>query len=139
VPRDRQTDGRIAESLNPPTYGEGIINLLQTTSNLKDVSYSVCLERRYPDRILNYIHFTLHSFNGLLPRTTRISWYQKGKTSLDLTRQEMMGFWDGSGFSWTICKQHAPRSREITTATPHHSIFYRPDALPDAQPTVSKH
>jgi len=21
---------------------------------------------------------------------------------------------------------------------PHHSIFYRPDALPDAQPTVSK-
>jgi len=22
---------------------------------------------------------------------------------------------------------------------PHHSIFYKPDALPDAQPTVSKH
>jgi len=22
---------------------------------------------------------------------------------------------------------------------PHHSIFYRQDALPDAQPTVSKH
>jgi len=22
---------------------------------------------------------------------------------------------------------------------PHHSIFYRPDALPDAQPTASKH
>jgi len=21
----------------------------------------------------------------------------------------------------------------------HHSIFYRPDTLPDAQPTVSKH
>ena len=43
------------------------------------------------------------------------------------------------GISWTICKQSAPRSRQITTPTPHHSIFYRPDALPDAQPTVSKH
>jgi len=29
-------------------------------------------------------------------------------------------------------------SREITTSTPHHSI-YRPGALPDAQPTASKH
>jgi len=38
-------------------------------------------------------------------------------------RQEMIGFWDGSGISWTICKQSAPRSRQITTATPHHSIF----------------
>ena len=37
-------------------------------------------------------------------------------------RQETMGFWDGSGISWTICKQSAPRSRQITTLTPHHSI-----------------
>jgi len=34
-----------------------------------------------------------------------------------------MGFWGGSGISWTICKQSAPRSRQITTPTPHHSIF----------------
>jgi len=54
-------------------------------------------------------------------------------------RQEMMGFWDGSGISWTICKQPAPRSRQITTRTPHHSFFYRPDALPDAQLTLSEH
>jgi len=26
-----------------------------------------------------------------------------------------MGFGDGSGISWTICKQSAPRSRQITT------------------------
>jgi len=38
-------------------------------------------------------------------------------------RQEMKGFWDGSGISWTICKQFAPRSRQITTSTPHHSMF----------------
>jgi len=54
-------------------------------------------------------------------------------------RQEMMGFGDGSGISWTICKQYARHSRQITTTTLHHSIFYRPDALPDAKPTVAKH
>ena len=43
-----------------------------------------------------------------------------------------------SGISWTICKS-APRSRLITTPAPHHSVFYRPDALPAAQPTASKH
>ena len=30
-----------------------------------------------------------------------------------------MGFWDGSGISWTICKQSAPLSRHRTTPTPH--------------------
>ena len=37
----------------------------------------------------------------------------------------MTGFRDGSGISWTICKRSAPRSRQITTPTFHHSIFYR--------------
>ena len=44
----------------------------------------------------------------------------------------------GSGISWAIRKS-APRSRQITTPAPHHSVFYRPDALPAAQPTASKH
>jgi len=35
----------------------------------------------------------------------------------------MTGFWDGSGISWTMCKQSAPRSRQITAPTAHHSIF----------------
>jgi len=39
----------------------------------------------------------------------------------------------------TICKSFAHRSRQITTPAPHHSVFYGPDALPDAQPTVSRH
>ena len=37
-----------------------------------------------------------------------------------------------------LCKS-APRSRQITTPAPHHSVFYSPDALPAAQPTASKH
>jgi len=39
-------------------------------------------------------------------------------------RQEMMGFWDGSGISWAICKQSAPRSRQITTSIPHITEFF---------------
>jgi len=34
-----------------------------------------------------------------------------------------MGFWGCSGISWTICKQSAPHSRQITTRTPHQLIF----------------
>ena len=44
----------------------------------------------------------------------------------------------GNGISWAICKS-APRSRQITMPAPHHSVFYRLDALPAAQPTASKH
>ena len=44
----------------------------------------------------------------------------------------------GSGISWAICKS-TPRSRQITMPPTHHSVFYRPDALPAAQPTASKH
>ena len=52
-----------------------------------------------------------------------------------LVKQETVS---GSGIGWTICNS-APRSRQITTPTPHCSVFYRPDALPAAQPTASKH
>jgi len=50
-----------------------------------------------------------------------------------LLKQETVS---GSGISWAICKS-APRSRQ--TPAPHHSVFYRLDALPAAQPTASKH
>jgi len=34
---------------------------------------------------------------------------------------------------------HSHLAPEITTPAPHHSFFFRPDALPAAQPTASKH
>ena len=82
---------------------------------------------------------SLHQFNGLFSRTPWVSRYQKGKTSLDLNEARDDGVLRCSGISWTICKQPAPHSRQITTPTPHHSIFYRPDSLPNTQPTVSKY
>ena len=51
-----------------------------------------------------------------------------------LLKQESVS---GRGISWAICKS-APRSRQITTPAPHHSVFYGPDALHDSQPTASK-
>ena len=52
-----------------------------------------------------------------------------------LLKQETVS---GSGNSWAVCKS-APHSRQITMPAPHHSVFYRPDALPATQPTASKH
>jgi len=52
-----------------------------------------------------------------------------------LLKQETVS---GSGIHWAVCKS-APRSRQITMPAPHRSVFYRPDALPVAQRTVSKH
>ena len=52
-----------------------------------------------------------------------------------LLKQETVS---SSGISWAICKS-ASLSRQRTTPAPHHSVFYRPDALSAAQPTASKH
>ena len=60
---------------------------------------------------------------------------RKTKPMWILIKQETAS---GSGIDWTICKS-APSSRQITTLTPHHSICHRPDALPAAQRTASKH
>jgi len=60
---------------------------------------------------------------------------RKEKPIWILLKQETVS---GSGISWAICKS-ASRSRQITMPVPHHSVFYRPHALPVAQPTASKH
>jgi len=67
-----------------------------------------------------------HPFNGPLSGTTRVSRTRKVKPIWILLKQETVG---GSGFSWAICKS-APCPRQIPVPAPHHSIFYRPDALP---------
>jgi len=86
----------------------------------------------YYDTIHRHTHIHTHTLFPGLPgwASTR-----KVKPIWILPKQETVS---GSGISWTICKT-APHSRQITTPAPHHSVFYRPDALPVAQPTVSKH
>jgi len=52
-----------------------------------------------------------------------------------LPKQETVS---GSGISWAACKS-APRSRQITTPAPHHSVFLQAGCPSAAQPTVSRH
>ena len=72
---------------------------------------------------------------ALCPGLPRSASTRKVKQIWILLKQETVS---GSGISWATCKS-APCSRQITTPAPHHSVFYRPDALPAAQPTASKH
>ena len=82
-----------------------------------------------------HTHTHTHTFNGPFPGLPGWAGTRKAKPNWILLKQETVS---GSGISWAVCKS-APRSRQITMPAPHHSVFYRPDALPATQPTVSKH
>jgi len=86
-----------------------------------------------------HIHTTVLLLFWNMSGNTRVSRYQKdktrkGKTNLDLLEQKIVS---GSGICWVIMQDCT--SSQTTTPTSHHSVFYRPDALPAAQPTASKH
>jgi len=81
--------------------------------------------------VLCTTHTHTRPFNGPLSGWAGT---RKVKPICILLKQETV---NGSGISCAICKS-ASRSRE-TMPAPHHSVFYRPDALPAAQPTASKH
>ena len=82
-----------------------------------------------------HTHHTHTRLMALCPGLPGRASTRKVKPIWILVKQETVS---GSGIGWTICKS-APRSRQITTPTPNCSVFYRPDALPATQPTVSKH
>jgi len=80
-------------------------------------------------------HTHTHPFNDPLSRTTRVSRYQKGKTNLYFT-----------GARDSEWQRHQLGHMQVCTSlqTDNHAStsllsFYRPDALPDTQPTASRH
>jgi len=90
-----------------------------------------------------HTHYTLdcrdvthtHPFSGPLSGTTQVNRYQKDKTNLDITEARH------SEWQW-----HQLDHMQICTSlqTDNHASttplsFYRPDALPATQATVSKH
>ena len=102
---------------------------------------NVALKRKTEawQRIINKLptvtHTHTHPFNGPLSGTTRVSLYQKGKTSLDFTEPRY------SEWRW-----HQLGHMQVCTSlqTDDHAStlplsFFRPDALPATQPTASKH
>ena len=79
-----------------------------------------------------HTHTHTHTFNGPLSGTTRVSRYQKGKTNLDFTEAR------DSEWQWhPLCHMQVCTSLQTDNHTSTHcSVFYRPDALPAAQPTA---
>ena len=68
-------------------------------------------------------------------RTTRVSRYQKGKTNLDFTgARDSEWQWHQLGYM-QVCTSLQTDNHASTPPL----CFYRPDALPAAQPTASKH
>jgi len=81
-----------------------------------------------------YTHIHTH-LTALCPGLPGWAGTRKEKAIWILLKRETVS---GTGIRWAICKS-APRSSQITTPVPHHSVFYRPGALPAAQPTVPKY
>jgi len=86
-----------------------------------------------PATFIEWAH--THPFNSPLSRTTQVSRYQKSKTNLDFTEAR------DSEWQWHLLG-HMQVCTSLQTDN-YASIpplsFYRPDALPAAQPTASKH
>jgi len=63
-----------------------------------------------------------------------VSQYQKGKTNLDFTEAR------DSEWQWhQLGHMQVRTALQTTTPALHHSVSYRSDALPAAQPTAAKH
>jgi len=103
--------------------------LLPTSQHIHTTSPTISLSQVSGSQLL----LLLHLFNGLFSITTWVSWYQKGETSLDLNDTR-----DDGVLGW---KWHQLNHMQIIWHQHLHSIFAgcRLDALPDAQPAVSKH
>ena len=102
--------------------------ILHSSITLTPICVGLLLSFDYFTHTHTHTHIT--AFFLVLPY-----WYRLTQVIWILLKQETSS---GSGISRAICKS-APRSRQITMPVPHHSVFYRPDALPAAQPTASKH
>jgi len=62
----------------------------------------------------------LHPFNSLFPGQSGWAGTRKVNHSGFYWSER---WWGSSGISWTICKSSAPRTRQITTPVPHHSVL----------------
>ena len=102
----------------------------QSSSSLR----STCPYQRSLFQFITHTH-THTRLTAFCPGLPGWAGTRKVKPIWILLKQETVS---GSGMSWAIYKS-AHCSRQITTPAPHHSVFYRPDALPATQPTASKH
>ena len=95
-----------------------------------DLLYTL-LYHKSTTSIYYYVRLT-----AFFPRSTWVSRHQKGKPFWILMKQEMMGWqWHQLDHMQVICTSLQTDNHASTSPL----SFYRPDALPVAQPTASKH
>jgi len=83
----------------------------------------------------DYIYTHTHPFNGPFSGTTWVSQYQKDKTNQDFTEARNSKWqWHQLGHM-QVCISFQTDNH---ASTPPLSFFYRPDALPAAQPTAKQ-
>ena len=105
-----------------------------TTTNCSLYQQNHGISRFLAETCMLLRHTHTHPFNGPFSGTTQVTRYQKGKTNLDFTEARE------SEWQWhQLGHMQVSTSLQTTTPAPHRSVFYRPDALPAAQPTASKH
>jgi len=105
------------------------------TTKYDDTAQSVCVVDLYSAaQSLTYHLLLLHPFNGLISRTTWVSWHQKGKPFWILLEQQIVG-WHQLDHMQIMCTSLHTDNHASTSPL----SFYRPDALPAAQPTASIH
>ena len=122
-------------------YTNCFLHLFRAFVSLADAIYENNLKQAFLLVLkllhLQYTHTHTHThlFNGPLSGTTRVSWYQKGKTNLDFT--------EARDSEW---QRHQLGHMQVRTRlqTDNHAstpplVVHRADALPAAQPTASKH
>jgi len=109
---------------------------LSTTHTRARRQIYTCFTYTQADRQTDKHTHTL-PFSGPLSGTTRVSRYQKGKTNLDFTgARDSEWQWHQLGHM-QVCILLQTDNHASTS--PLMQFFYRPDALPAAQPTASKH
>jgi len=115
-----------------------IFLLRQMAAQIKTYIHKITAEYKHTRthaRMHAHTHTHTHLFNGPFSGTTQVSQYQKGKTNLDFTEAR------DSEWQW-----HKLGRMQVCTSlqTDNHAstpllFCYRPNALPAAQPTASKH
>jgi len=95
---------------------------------------SMCARTHTHTNTHTHTHTAVSWSTRILSGTTQVSRHQKGKTNLHLLKQESEWQWHQLGHMQICTLTQTQRRQHPTT-----HFFYRPDALPAAQPTVSKH
>ena len=110
-------------------------NFIETTKKFFTFDVLTSIRVLHQKKLVQYSYYYYYNHLTAFSRTTWVSRYQKGKTNLDFTgARNSERQWHQLGHM-QVCTSLQTDNHAST----HHSVFYRPYAIPAAQPTASKH